>query len=600
MDKQSQLDDFFGLPSPTEDEDKNQINSKHNWGIKEILERENRNFKSKLKLLPKVLSTKERYLILSLTAVALGSIIAIPITSYRHFTEPVATYGGTMKEGIIDEPRHVNPLLSQSDADRDLVRLIYSGLLKYNENGKLIPDLAKSYEISSDELNYTIHLRDDAKWHDDKLVTTNDIIFTIRTAQNQDYGSLQRINWQGVEVEKIDDYALILKLKNKYAQFLNNLTLPILPEHLWENIKPINFALSELNIKPIGSGPYKFKKFQKDTLGRIRLYELEVNKYFYTGRPFINNIQLKFYGSEDELINAYNKNEVSNLGLISPQNLKNLKYRPGLTIEDTLMPRYFGLFFNQNQSKILSDKNIRLALAYGTDKEALVTKILAGKGLVIDSPILSVLSDENPDIKKYNYNKDLAVETLTKAGWDKKNEDGILMKKDERLTIKVTTSTWPELIEVANSIKEQWKELGANLEIETLPTPDLQQAIKDRNYQMLLFGEIISLDPDPFTLWHSSQKRDPGLNLALYDNKAADTILEEARKTLNPLERAQKYNNFEVLISDDIPALFLYSPYYLYGHSKSIKGFENTIIATPADRFLNIEKWYIETKRVWR
>ena len=600
MDKQRQLDDFFGLPSPTEGGDQNPVNPKHNSGIKEILERGNRNFKSKLKLLPKVLSTKERYLILSLVIIALGSIVAIPISSYRHFTEPVAAYGGTIKEGIIDEPRHINPLLSQSDADRDLVRLIYSGLLKYNEKGKLIPDLAKSYEISSDELNYTIHLRDDAKWHDSKPVTADDILFTIHTAQNQDYGSLQRINWQGVEIERIDNYTIILKLKNKYAQFLNNLTLPILPEHLWENIKPINFALSELNIKPIGSGPYKFKKLQKDTIGRIRLYELEVNKDFYTSRPFINNIQLKFYGSEDELINAHNKNEVSNLGLISPQNLKNLKYKQRLAIEDILMPRYFGLFFNQNQSKILSDKNNRLALAYGTNKEALVDEILEGKGLVVDAPILSVLLDESPNIKKYDYNKDLAIETLTKAGWDKKDEAGILMKKDEKLTIKLTTSTWPELIEVANSIKTQWKELGVNLEIETLPTPDLQQAIQDRNYQILLFGEIISLDPDPFTLWHSSQKRDPGLNLALYDNKAADTILEEARKTLNPIERAQKYNNFEVLISDDIPALFLYSPYYLYGHSKNIKGFENAIIATPADRFLNVEKWYIETKRVWR
>ena len=600
MDKQRQLDDFFGLPSPTENEDQSPVNPKHNWGIKEILERENRNFKSKLKLLPKVLSTKERYLILSLVIVAIGSIVAIPITSYYHFTKPVAANGGTIKEGIIDEPRHINPLLSQSDADRDLVRLIYSGLLRYNEDGKLIPDLAKSYDISSDELNYTIHLRDDAKWHDGKPVTADDIIFTIRTAQNQDYGSLQRINWQGVETERVDDYVLILKLKNKYAQFLNNLTLPILPEHLWENIKPINFALSELNIKPIGSGPYKFNKLQKDALGRIRLYELEVNKDFYAGRPFIDKMQLKFYGSEDELINAHNKNEVSNLGLISPQNLKKLKYKQRMTIESILMPRYFGLFFNQNQSKILSDKNIRLALAYGTDKEALVKKILEGNGLVIDSPILSTVLEESPNIKKYGYNKDLAIETLTKAGWDKKGEDGILMKKDERLTIKLTTSTWPELIEVANSIKTQWKELGVNLEIETLPTPDLQQAIKDRNYQTLLFGEIISLDPDPFTLWHSSQKRDPGLNLALYDNKVTDAILEEARKTLNPLERAKKYNDFEVLISDDIPALFLYSPYYLYGHSKDIKGFGNKVIATPADRFLNIEKWYIETKRVWR
>ena len=600
MDKQRQLDDFFGLPSPEDKDGKQSSNSRHQKNIKEVLKRKNRNFKGKLKLLPKILSAKERYLILAFILTAIGSVIAIPVTAYYHFTRPVADYGGILQEGVIGEPRHINPLLAQNDADRDLVRLIYSGLLKYNQDGKLIPDLARSYDISSDELNYTIYIKENTKWHDGKPVVADDVIFTIQTAQNPDYGSSQRINWQGVEAEKIDDRTLVLKLKNKYAQFLNNLTLPILPEHLWANIKPINFALSELNIKPIGSGPYQFKKLQKDTLGQIRLYELKSNKNFHEDGPFIERIRLKFYGSEDELINSYNKNEITNLGLISSKNIKKLKFKQRLEIEQLIMPRYFGIFFNQNQSKILSDKNVRLAIAHGTDKEALVQKILEGNGKIVHSPIFSSSTEENGDIKKYEYNKDLATEILQKAGWSQKDDTGVLMKKDEKLTLKLTTSTWPELIEAANLIKTQWKELGIDLQIETLPTPDLQQAIKDRNYQMLLFGEIINLDPDPFSLWHSSQKRDPGLNLALYDDKAADTLLEDARKTLNPLDRAQKYRDFQKLVIEELPALFLYNPYYLYGHSKKVKGFENEVIATPSERFLNVEKWYIETKRVWR
>ena len=206
----------------------------------------------------------------------------------------------------------------------------------------------------------------------------------------------------------------------------------------------------------------------------------------------------------------------------------------------------------------------------------------------------------NQNIKKYDYDKNLAKEILLKDGWDKTDENGILMKKDDKLTIKLTTSTWSELATAAQKLKEQWKEVGVDLQIETLPTSDLQEVIKERNYQMLLFGEILSLDPDPFSLWHSSQKRDPGLNLALYDNKAADTILEEARKTLNPDERMKKYDDFQKLVTDDIPALFLYSPYYLYGHSKQINGFNNKIIGTPSERFANINKWYIETKRAWK
>lgn len=597
MNKDRQLDDFFGTPSPEESDKK--LNDRHHSSLRESLEKKNSNIRSKLKLLPKVLSTKERYFILVMLLFIVGSIIAIPFTTYYHFTKPIPTTGGTMTEGIVGEPRHINPLLSQSDADRDMIKLIYSGLLKYNNEGKLVPDLAKSYELSPDELNYTVYLKDNIKWHDGTNLTVNDIIFTVQTGQNPDYGSLQRINWQGVEVEKINDQTLVFKLKNKYAQFLSNLTLPIIPQHLWENVRPINFALSELNLKPIGSGPYQFKKLQKDSTGRIKLYELTSNESFYDGQPLINKINIKFYESEDGLIEAHNKNEVNNLSLLSPQNLKNIKFKQRLNVEKIGMPRYFGLFFNQNQSKILSDKNVRLALAHATNKEVFIEKILSGNGTLVHSPVVWV-SDRSQDTKIYEYNKDLAKEIIQKNGWDKTDENGILVKKEDKLSLKITTSTWSELVEVANLIKEQWREVGIDVQIETLPTPDLQQVIKERNYQILLFGEILNLDPDPFSLWHSSQKRDPGLNLALYDNKSADTLLEDARKTLNPDERMKKYDDFQRLVTEDIPVIFLYSPYYLYGLAKNIEGFDTRTIATPSERFLNVQNWYIKTKRVWR
>jgi len=599
MDKQRQLDDFFGLQAPEEQNGVSSIEPQKHTNLKDILFKKI-TFKSKLKLLPKALSKKERYLILSFIFLILGSIISIPVATYYHFTKAIPAHGGSVTEGIVGEPRHINPLLAQSDADRDLVRLIYSGLLKYNEEGKLVPDLAKSYDISQDELAYTIYLRDNALWHDGTPITSDDIIFTIQLAQNSDYGSLQRINWQGVEIERADDKTIVFKLKNKYAQFLTNLTLPILPQHIWENIKPINFALSELNLKPIGSGPYLFKKLQKDKSGKIVLYQLEANENFYNQEPQIRKIEIRFYESEDSLIDGYNKNEIESLGFISSEGLKNLKFKQRLTVEKITMPRYFSIFFNQNQSKELSDKNIRLALAHTTDKQSIVEKVLDNTGLVINSPMMGEIFGVNDDNKKYEYNKDTANQLLIKSGWDSKDNDGILKKKDAKLTIRLTTSTWPELVEVAQLIKEQWKEVGIEIQIETLPTPDLQQVIKDRNYQMLLFGEILSLDPDPFSLWHSSQKRDPGLNLALYDNKDADTLLEDARKTLNPSERIKKYQDFQKLVVEEVPAIFLYSPYYLYAHTKKIDGFANKVIATPSDRFFNIENWYIETRRAWK
>ena len=597
MNKQRQLDDFFGLQTPEGDNSRSKLNE--HASLKDILFKKI-TLKSKLKILPKILSKKERYLILVFLLLVLGSTVSIPITTYFHFTRAVPARGGSVIEGIVGEPRHINPLLAQSDADRDLVRLVYSGLLKYSENGKLVPDLAKSYEVSQNELAYTVYLKDNVLWHDNTPVTADDIVFTVQLAQNSDYGSLQRINWQGVEVERANDKTVIFKLKNKYAQFLTNLALPIIPQHIWENIKPINFALSELNLKPIGSGPYIFKKLQKDKSGRIVLYQLEANESFYNQEPMIQKVEIKFYESEDTLIEGYNKNEIESLGFISSQNLENLKFKQRVTIEKITMPRYFSIFFNQNQSKELSDKNVRLAVAHATNKQSLIEEILKNNGLTVDSPMMGEILGVNEDVKKYEYNKDMANQLLTKAGWDSRDENGILKRKDAKLIIKLTTSTWPELVEVAQLLKEQWKEVGIEIQIETLPTPHLQQVIKDRNYQMLLFGEILSLDPDPFSLWHSSQKRDPGLNLALYDNTAADTLLEDARKTLNPSERIKKYQDFQKLVVEEVPALFLYSPYYLYAHTKRVNGFANKVIATPSDRFFNIEGWYINTKRVWK
>ena len=301
-----------------------------------------------------------------------------------------------------------------------------------------------------------------------------------------------------------------------------------------------------------------------------------------------------------QLIEAYNKNEVSGVSSVSPQNLAKIKFKKRLNLMNLKMPRYFAVFFNQNQSSILSDKNVRLAINYGVSKENIISQVLSGNGAVVDSPMIGEVIDMPNGVKRYEYNPERALKLLAEAGWGNPDEKGILAKKEARLNLKLTTSPWPELTATANILKEQLLKIGINLDIEVLPTPALQQAIKDRNYQMLLFGEILTPDSDPFSLWHSSQKKDPGLNLALYDNKTADTILEEARQTLNPLERMKKYDDFQKIVIDDMPAVFLYNPFYVYGQSRRIKGYETKIISTPADRFSGITDWYVETERVWK
>jgi len=623
-DNKNQLEDFFGLQpnekSPSEENFKHALEKKISW-------------RTKLRLLPRVLSFRERYLIFAFLVIAAGALVATPISSYFHFTQPQPASGGSLSEGIIGEPRLINPLLSQNnDADRDLQSLVYSGLLKFNGQGKLVPDLAKSYDISADGLSYTVYLREGLQWQDGAPLTADDVVFTVQTAQNPDFTSPQRVNWQGVDMEEINNHTLIFKLKNKYGQFLNSLTMGIMPKHLWQDVKPINFNLSELNLKPIGAGPYKFDKLVKDKLGHIISYQLSAYQNYYDGAPYIQNLEVKFYNSEEDLINAYNNGEIENLGFISAKNISKIKFKNRLALQAVKLPRYFVLFFNQNRSKLLSDKDVRLAINYAIDKKALVQGVLDGNGIAISGPVPADLFGTEPKDDPYPYNPEKAKQILNDDGWSQIGDDGIRVKKtivpkttpkstptpkkspspsptaspapaddsSNRLTLNITTSTWPELDEVATMIKDQLKAVGIDVVIETLPISRLQQAIKDRDYQTLLFGEILTIDPDPLTLWHSSQKRDPGLNLALYENKSVDTLLEDARQTLNPVERLVKYDQLEKLVTQDAPAAFLYSPLYLYELSSKVHGFDTQIISMPSDRFLNISKWYINTKRVFK
>lgn len=512
-------------------------------------------------------------------------------------------------------PKHINPLLAQAnDVDRDLAGLIYAGLMKYGDNGKLEPALAESYSVSDDGLTYIFKLKSNLKWHDGQPITADDVLFTILTAQNADYDSFQRPNWQGVEAGKTDDKTVVFTLKTKYAQFPSNTTMGILPKHIWENMKPSNFALSEINIKPaVGSGPYKFSKIQRDSLGNVKSFELTAFEKFYAGKPYISRVTFKFYDSEDELINAYNNNQIDGLGSISPQKINSIRFQGQLKIKKLKLPRYFAVFFNQNQSKQLSDKNVRLALSYATDKNGILDRILSGNGTVADSPLLPGIIDIPDSVEKYDFDVEKAKKILDDADWKYSEENKVRekaapppKKKGEKpaeptkLEIRLTTSNWPELVAVAEQLKNQWEAVGVRTNVEILDLPELQQAIKDRDYEALLFGEVLGLDPDPFSFWHSSQKRDPGLNLALYDNKDADKLLEDARQTLDGSVRLSKYDDFQKIVVKDIPAIFLYSPDYLYAQPAKIKNGEADTISVPSDRFAEINQRYINTKRVHR
>jgi len=545
------------------------------------------------------LSKKERRIVSVLLFLLISSSFYLSAKYYTDNTKEVPASGGEYTEALVGQTRFINPILSQTnDVDADLSSLIFSSLMRTNSDGKLENDLTESYTISEDKLTYTFQIKQGVKWHDGESLTVDDIIYTIKTVQNESYYSPLIANWAGVRAEKVDDYTINFILKNAYSPFLNNLTFGILPKHLWETIDSTKFPLNELNFQPIGSGPYKFESYTKDKSGKIISIKLAVHKDYYGKVPYINTLAFKLYQSEEEAISAFNRKEVKGINYISPGNIDKIVDMEGKT-HILNIPRYYAVFFNQTQSKVLSDKTVRLALSYAVDKGYMVDEILNGQGSAVDSPIPKQLIGYNPETKIYEYAVEHARNILEEAGWIDSDGDGIREKNEQKLEFTLVTTEWSDLPKTAELLQIMWKEVGASVKIET--AEDIQNDyIKTRSYEAVLFGEILSYDPDPFSFWHSSQKKDPGLNLALYDNTAVDEILEAARQETDLEIRTQKYQEFQNLVIEDAPAIFLYSPNYIYIQNDSVQGSEINNLIIPSDRFNDIENWYIRTKRVFK
>ena len=560
-----------------------------------------------LKYLPKMLNRKEKNTMGILAIVVLLAVILLIANLYFLSTVSIPQKGGQYMEGLVGAPRFINPILSQTnDVDQDLSKLIFSGLLKFDKNRQLIPDLADRYDISSDNLIYTFHLKKNIKWHDGEPFTADDVIFTIASIQDPEFKSPLSISFQGIIAEKIDENTIKFTLKEPFAPFLGLMTFGILPEHLWYNVPAANADLTELNKKPIGTGPWQFDSFTKDQNGVIFSYALTPNPYYYGDRPNLDKIVFKFYGDFNSAIDALKGKSVQAVTYLPQEFQAELKNYKNINYQKLSQPQYTALFFNQKNNGFLQADYIRQALAQAIDKQKIINQVLPGNANAIDAPILPSINT-NPDITKYNFDPQSAINLLEKNGWaiNSTTTNGIteqvMQKKNQTLEITLTTIDQPQNTQIANIIKQEWGQIGIKTNIQLVDKSKiLQDVINTRKYEVLLFGEKLGSDPDPFPFWHSSQNEYPGLNLAVFSNKTVDQLLEDARKTNDWATREKNYLAFQKIVSQQLPAIFLYNQIYIYPQDDSIKGFDVKNISTPSDRFANLYQWYIKTRRIWK
>src|SRR3989344_5840858 len=389
----------------------------------------------------------------------------------------VPTRGGTLTEGVVGNPRFINPVLAISEADKNLTALIYSGLVRITPEGEIENDLAEEVSISDNHLTYTVRLHPDAHFHDGTLMTADDVIFTIQKITDPVIKSPRRGNWDGVTLTKVDENTVSFNLKQAYSPFIYNLAVGILPKHIWKNVSDDEFSFSQFNTLPIGSGPFKVERVERNSGGIPNFYNLipfeNVSK-----APYINLV-FRFYPNEDMLIEAYKKNEVESLSGVSPEKLLTLKNN-GSEVLSSPLPRIFAVFFNQSQSKVLLNKEVRRALDIASPKQEIVDNILHGYGTVIDGPLpAGIYPEAKVEEKTEEERISEAKEILLNAGWKPNPETGVLEKKSGSsnisLSFSLSTGDAPELRQVAEELVAAWQKLGADVRIQVSETGDLNQ-----------------------------------------------------------------------------------------------------------------------------
>jgi peptide/nickel transport system substrate-binding protein len=548
-----------------------------------------------------LMARREKMALLALVVLALGNAGISLNSFYINHTHAVPDQGGEYREGLIGQPRLINPLTATTTTDLSLVGIIYSGLYSYDTDGNIVPDLADGMpQISADQKQYTIHLKRNVKWHNNQNFTADDVVFTITTLQNPAYQSPLRNEWLNSAVSKTDDYTVVFANRDISGPFIHNLTLPIIPKSVWGGVSAANFTQSNFNLEAIGTGPYAIKGIQKSRSGKIQNISLGSFPYYHGGQADIDTITFNFYDTPDDVINALHGREIQGFGFLPfDRSVHIANDNSSFQVLKLPQPQYQALFFNLG-NKLFDDVRVRRALSLATDRSEIISDVYNGDARLLSGPILPEQLGYNPAVAVPGYDLAAAQNLMDQAGWKLDPATNLRTKNKAPFEITIATNDFSLNSRAAELLQKDWQKLNISVKLNILPTKDLSDSvIRPRNYAALLFSQRLGPDPDPFVFWHSSQIKNPGLNLTGFANSEADKLISEARNTTHNDVRAKDYSRFQEIIADQVPALFLNQNVYIYVLDKSVKGTNVKVLFDPNERFENVARWYTQERRAW-
>lgn len=539
-------------------------------------------------------------LIVLLTGLVVGLILILQrsVSTPEVESTPNPITGGSFTEALVGEVMRLNPALDRfNQPDRDIDRLIFSSLVKFDSRGLPVGDLASSWDISSDGTRYTVNLRENAVWHDGTALTSQDVLYTVSLLQSS--SSLVpedlRSFWQLVQVSALSDLSLEFSLPYSFAPFMDYLTFQVLPSHLLGNLTLDELVDHPFNLAPIGSGPYRFSEFTL-TDGKIDGVRLVSFEYYYAGRPFIDEINFKLFPDAHTALQAYLSDEVDAVARIDQADLETALDQPGLDIHSSRLPRLTMVFLNtQNLAQpLLQSADFRKALMAATNRQAMSDEVFFSQAVPALGPIMPGNWAFYDGLEPYRYDVDLARQLLAGAGYGWSEAGQLMTPEGAQASLTLLVQDDPIHNQLAAILAENWASIGIEVVLDVRPYAELMTSLDSRAYEAALVDIDLSNtpDPDPYPFWAESQA-ESGQNYSQWRNTTASEYLEQARTQPNIDLRMRLYRNFQILFEEDLPSLPLFYTVYNYGTKNVIKNVSIGPIFDPADRFNSVNTWYI-------
>lgn len=539
---------------------------------------------------------------------ALGAAIVgavLYLVSNRAFAYRPAR-GGRAVEALVGFPATLNPLLATSDAELDVARLVHAGLTRPGDDGRVRQDLADRWRISPDGRVFTFHLRDEAVWHDGQPVTSDDVVFTARVANDPAVATAANpmaAAWSLATVRAIDARNVEFTLEAPYAPFLDATMLGLLPAHVFAGVPAAEIHRHVASTQaPVGAGPWRLEQPGGLSAERIQLVRFDDHWEATSRRPYLDGIELRLFATPSEAVEALGRREVQLMGQVPGEAL--LRLGDDVAQVNAVRSGYTVVFLNP--SKVLfADARIRRALSASLDRATIIQSpdLLAGQGVVATSPIPPGSWAFDPALAPPDYQPEEAERILEASGWIDTDGDGVRDRDGQPLRFALDVFEDPLLMAIARRLEADWRRLGIGVEVRGQSQPNMVTSLTTHAYEAALYavtGRQL-YDPDPYPLWHSSQI-EGGQNLAGFSNAHADEIMVALRQTSPNDTEARKalYIEFQRLFADEQPALMLYHPVYSIAKvAPALGGVQlPPLVVEPADRYRALSDWFLETERI--